>query len=155
MQVSGSADSGYAIYTDIAFADGSKMWGYTISFDTGGWSLPLAELMLTPTLTLTLALTQGRSVVVKLGWAEQPCVSSGVLRQSCAHTTSLKKSADSVPCLARVVCIQTVSGAALRQLLGVWTRPAALYTPRASWVRVAPRTCSVACERIVKRTGAT
>mmetsp|Transcript_34697 Transcript_34697/g.66267 ORF Transcript_34697/g.66267 Transcript_34697/m.66267 type:complete len:1019 (-) Transcript_34697:294-3350(-) len=38
-KVSGSVDSGYAIYIDIAFKDGTKMWGYTISFDTGshGW----------------------------------------------------------------------------------------------------------------------
>ena len=29
----------YAIYIDIAFKDGTRMWGYTISFETGthGW----------------------------------------------------------------------------------------------------------------------
>ena len=38
-KVSGSMDSGYAIYIDIAFKDGTRMWGYTISFETGthGW----------------------------------------------------------------------------------------------------------------------
>ena len=34
-KVSGSADSGYAIYADIAFKDGTKMWGYSIPFETG------------------------------------------------------------------------------------------------------------------------
>jgi hypothetical protein len=34
-----AADSGYAIYIDISFKDGKRLWGYTISFDTGthGW----------------------------------------------------------------------------------------------------------------------
>jgi hypothetical protein len=38
-KVSGSMDSGYAIYIDIAFKDGTRMWGYTIAFETGthGW----------------------------------------------------------------------------------------------------------------------
>ncbi|KAK3281867.1 hypothetical protein CYMTET_10367 [Cymbomonas tetramitiformis] len=38
-KVSGSMDSGYAIYIDIAFQDGTKLWGYTISFEVGthGW----------------------------------------------------------------------------------------------------------------------
>eukprot|EP00899_Mesostigma_viride_P005769 jgi/Mesvir1/15193/Mv06430-RA.1 len=34
-KVSGSVDSGYAIYIDIAFKDGTKLWGYTINFDVG------------------------------------------------------------------------------------------------------------------------
>jgi len=34
-KVSGAADSGYAIYIDLAFKDGTKLWGYTIPFDTG------------------------------------------------------------------------------------------------------------------------
>jgi len=38
-KVSGSLDSGYSIYIDIAFKDGTKLWGYTIGFDVGthGW----------------------------------------------------------------------------------------------------------------------
>lgn len=39
LDVSGAVDSGYAIYIDISFKDGKRLWGYTISFDTGshGW----------------------------------------------------------------------------------------------------------------------
>jgi hypothetical protein len=39
LDISGAADSGYAIYIDISFKDGKRLWGYTISFDTGthGW----------------------------------------------------------------------------------------------------------------------
>ena len=38
-KVSGTADSGYAIYVDIIFRDGTKLWGYAVPFDTGthGW----------------------------------------------------------------------------------------------------------------------
>lgn len=38
-KVSGSTDSGYAIYIDIAFQDGTKLWGHAIPFDVGshGW----------------------------------------------------------------------------------------------------------------------
>ena len=37
--MSGAGDSGYAVYIDILFKDGKRLWGYTISFDTGthGW----------------------------------------------------------------------------------------------------------------------
>ena len=39
LDVSGAGDSGYAVYIDILFKDGKRLWGYTISFDTGthGW----------------------------------------------------------------------------------------------------------------------
>mmetsp|Transcript_33240 Transcript_33240/g.105976 ORF Transcript_33240/g.105976 Transcript_33240/m.105976 type:complete len:263 (+) Transcript_33240:56-844(+) len=34
-KVSGHTDGGYAIYVDIQFADGTKLWGYTINFEVG------------------------------------------------------------------------------------------------------------------------
>ena len=38
-KVSGGVDSGYSIYVDIAFRDGTKLWGYAVPFETGthGW----------------------------------------------------------------------------------------------------------------------
>ena len=41
MNVSGVADSGYAVYIDINFADGTHEWGWSLPFDTGthDWQL--------------------------------------------------------------------------------------------------------------------
>ncbi len=38
-QVSGHMDGGYALYVDVIFKDGTRLWGYEIPFDVGthGW----------------------------------------------------------------------------------------------------------------------
>ena len=46
--VSGSADSGYSLYVDIVYADGSPLWGQTASFRCGSHDWESRELFLVP-----------------------------------------------------------------------------------------------------------
>ncbi len=47
-QVSGSPDSGYSLYVDIVYADGSPLWGQTASFRCGSPDWESRELFLFP-----------------------------------------------------------------------------------------------------------
>ena len=74
--MSGSVDSGYAIYTDIAFKDGSKLWGYTISFDTGthGWQVRFCCYRFSPTGDIGYRGDKGRGRVrIQVHCIRGPC----------------------------------------------------------------------------------
>ncbi len=46
--VSGGPDGGYSLYRDIAFQDGSHLWGQTFSFDTGTHDWQLGQVIIVP-----------------------------------------------------------------------------------------------------------
>lgn len=107
--VTGSADSGYALYVDLIYADGSTLWGQTAPFRCGSHDWESRELVIMPerpvrTLSLYCLLRghQGRAWFDDVSVEEVRAEGNAVLLQGVPVTLA------AIPLLGRLVATQTL-----------------------------------------------